>query len=87
MRLGVLRPAAALWCHLSAEFGTLGDNDGPADAVLELAVLEDAVLRHGDMVDLELVLEPPADVAPSSGEMRNLCGLSVSTFLPTSPSA
>ena len=68
VRLGALRPDAALWRHLAAEFGTLGSDDGPVDAVLKLAVPEDVVL--GDLVGLELVPDPPVDVAVGLDALR-----------------
>ena len=60
VRLGALRPDAALWRHLAAEFGTLGSDDGPVDGLA----------RHGDLVDLEHVLEPPADVVVGLDALR-----------------
>ena len=60
---------------LLGEFGTLGGDDGPAVAVLELAVPEDVVLRHGDLVDLELVLDPPADVVVRPEALRLVAAL------------
>ena len=60
VRLGALRPDAAMWRHLAAEFGTLGGDDGPVDGLA----------RHGDLVDLEHVLEPPADVVVGLDALR-----------------
>ena len=60
VRLGALRPDAALWRHLAAEFGTLGSDDGPVDGLA----------RHGDLVDLEHVLDPPADVVVGLDALR-----------------
>ena len=65
VRLGVLRPDAAMWRHLAAEIGTLGGDDGPADRVA----------RHGDLVDLELVLESPADVVVGLEALRLVAAL------------
>ena len=65
VRLGALRPDAAMWRHLAAEIGTLGGDDGPADGVV----------RHGDLVDLELVLESPADVVVGLGVLRLVAAL------------
>ena len=57
------------------DFGTLAGDDGQAVAVLELAVPEDVVLRHGDLVDLELVLDPPADVVVRPEALRLVAAL------------